>query len=139
MVVIIGATGFIGHYTTKYFIEKNIDVLTTGRNEKKANALKRMGAKFIEFDLLKENDIEKLPTKDVDGVIILAGLLPANSKVDITKDENAVDYFKVNTIGVINILEYCRKNNIKKVITTSSYADVFNSWNKRICYQRNRT
>ena len=124
MVIIIGATGFIGHYTTKYFREKGIEVLATGRSEEQATTIKNMGAKFIEFDLLKEEDIAKLPKKNIDGVIILAGLLP----VDITKDENAADYFKINTIGVINILEHCRKNGIKKVIATSSYADVADSW-----------
>lgn len=128
MVIIIGATGFIGHYTTKYFREKGAKVLATGRNEKNSKLLKKMGANFIEFDMTKEEDLKKLPIENVDGVIILAGLLPANSKVDISKDENAADYFKVNTIGVINVLEYCRKNNIKKVISTSSYADVYNSW-----------
>ena len=75
-------------------------------------------------------DINKLPTKGVEGVILLAALLPANSSVDLDKDENAADYFKINTIGTINILEYCRKNNIKKFISCSSYADVFNAWKK---------
>lgn len=128
MVIIIGATGFIGHYTTKYFRDQGVEVLATGRNRKNSKLLEEMGAKFVEFDMTNEEDIKKLPTENVDGVIILAGLLPANSKTDISKDENAADYFKVNTIGVINILEYCRKNGIKKVISTCSYADVFNSW-----------
>lgn len=128
MVIIIGATGFIGHYTTKYFTDKGIKVLATGRNEANSKLLKKMGADFITFDLEKEEDIKKLPTKDVEGVIVLAGLLPANSKVDITKEENAADYFRINTIGLINILEYGRKNNIKKIISTSSYADVCNAW-----------
>lgn len=130
MVIIIGATGFIGQYTTRFFLEKNIEVIATGRNQISSKNLINMGAKFIELDMTKEDDIKKLPTKNIDGVIILGGLLPANAKVDITKNENAAEYFKVNTIGVINILEYCRVNNIKKVITTSSYADVANSWKK---------
>ncbi len=128
MVIIVGATGFIGHYTTKYFVEKGIKVLATGRSEQNSKLIRDMGADFIEFDMTKEEDILKLPTKNVEAVIVLAGLLPANSKTDIEKDENAAEYFKINTIGVINILEYCRKNNIKKIISTCSYADVYNSW-----------
>ena len=128
MVIVIGATGFIGHYTTDYLRKQGVEVLATGRNKKNSKMLEEMGAKFVEFDMTKEEDIQKLPTENVEGVIILAGLLPANSKTDISKDENAADYFKINTIGVINILEYCRKNGIKKVISTCSYADVFNSW-----------
>lgn len=128
MVIIIGATGFIGHYTTKYLLSQGVEVLATGRNKRNSEKLIKMGAKFIEFEMTKEENLDKLPKSDVDGVIILGGLLPANSKTDINNDENAAEYFKVNTIGVINILEYCRKNNIRKVISTSSYADVFNSW-----------
>ena len=63
MVIIIGATGFIGHYTTKYFLEQGVEVLACGRNEKKGEKLKKMGAKFITFDLTKPEDINKLPTK----------------------------------------------------------------------------
>ena len=44
--------------------------------------------------------------------------------------KNAADYFQVNTIGTINLLEYCRENGIKRVISTTSYADVINSWSK---------
>lgn len=64
----------------------------------------------------------------MEGVILLAGLLPANAQVNLDEDENAADYFKINTIGTINVLEYCRRNGIKRVISTSSYADVRNSW-----------
>ena len=83
MVIIVGATGFIGHYTTKYFVEKGIKVLATGRSEQNSKLIRDMGADFIEFDMTKEEDILKLPTKNVEAVIVLAGLLPANSKTDI--------------------------------------------------------
>ena len=33
MVVIIGATGFIGMYTTEAFLKKGEDVVATGRNK----------------------------------------------------------------------------------------------------------
>jgi len=78
--------------------------------------------------LQNEQDFEKLPTEEIEGVILLAGLLPANAQVNLDVEENAADYFKINTIGTINVLEYCRKNKIKRVISTTSYADVYNSW-----------
>ena len=46
-------------------------------------------------------------------------------------DENADEYFAVNTIGTINVLEYCRKNKIQRVISNCSYADVCGAWGKR--------
>ena len=63
---------------------------------------------------------------------MLGGLLPANADVNLDENENAADYFKVNTIGTINVLEYCRKNKIKRVISTCSYADVRGAWGKKV-------
>lgn len=132
MVVIIGATGFIGMYTVERFLKEGYEVLATGRNEVMKAQLEKKGVKCIPLDISCKEDFKKLPTENVDGVILLAGLLPANAPVDISKDENAEDYIRVNVEGTINVLEYCRKNNIKKVISTSSYADVLCSWKKGI-------
>ncbi len=130
MIVVIGATGFIGCYTVERLIKAGKKVFATGRNEKLGEFVKNMGAEYATLDITNKEDFKKLPTKDVEGVILLAGLLPANSKTDISKDENAADYFEVNVIGTINVLEYCRKNNIRKLISCSSYSDVFGAWKK---------
>lgn len=130
MVIVIGATGFIGIYTVEKLLTEGYEVLATGRNQVMGEILQNMGAKFMHLDITDEESFEKLPKDGVEGVILLAGLLPANSKVDITKDENADDYIRVNVSGTIHVLEYCRKNHINKMITTSSYADVRNAWKK---------
>lgn len=132
MVIVIGATGFIGLYTVEKLISDGYEVIGTGRNEKLAGMVTGMGAKYISLDITNPTDFDKLPTTDVQGVILLAGLLPANVNVDIDSDENAADYIRTNVIGTINVLEYCRKNKIKKVISTSSYADVANAWKKGV-------
>ena len=131
MIIIFGATGFIGLYTAEAFIMKGYQVLGLGRNSHAGALLEQMGAEYLEFDITHPEDYEKLPKAGVEAVIILAGLLPANSRVDLDKDENAADYFSVNVIGEINILEYCRVNGIRKVIGNSSYADVSGAWGKR--------
>ena len=87
-----------------------------------------MGAEFVELDITNNEDFKRLPTDDIKGVILLAGLLPANAKADLKNEENAADYFNVNVIGAINVLEYCRKNGIKKVIGNCSYSDVSGAW-----------
>lgn len=132
MVIVIGATGFIGVYTVEKLLEEGYEVLATGRNKVVGDYYKNKGVNFVNLDLSNESDFDKLPKENVEGVILLAGLLPANAPVDIDKNENAADYIKINTIGTINVLEYCRKNNIKRVISTTSYADVFNSWKKDV-------
>lgn len=130
MVIVIGATGFIGMYTVEALVQSGKKVLATGRNEKLGKKLQDMGADFLQLDITNKSDFDKLPTKGVEGVILLAGLLPANAKADLTNDENAADYFEVNVIGAINVLEYCRKNGIKKVIGSCSYSDVSGAWGK---------
>lgn len=132
MYIIIGATGFIGLYTIERLVGDGFEVIGTGRNEKIKSMVEERGANYVSLDMTKPEDFEKLPKENVDGVILLGGLLPANAATDITKDENAADYINVNVIGTINVLEYCRKNGIKKVISTSSYADVKKAWKKGV-------
>ncbi|MBR1478531.1 MAG: NAD(P)-dependent oxidoreductase [Lachnospiraceae bacterium] len=130
MYIIIGATGFIGVYTTEYFLKHGERVVAAGRNKKVAELLQNMGADYIELDVTSKDDFDKLPTDGVDGVILLAGLLPANTTADLKIEENAADYFEVNVKGAINVLEYCRKNGIKRVIGNCSYSDVSGAWGK---------
>jgi UDP-glucose 4-epimerase len=131
MIVIIGATGFIGMYAVEEFINRGYEVLATGNNNEVAREyILSLGAKYMKLNINEEEDIQKLPVEDIEGVILLGGLLPANAKVNVDVEENAKDYILTNTVGTINILEYCKKNNISKIISTTSYADVFNSWNK---------
>lgn len=132
MVLVIGATGFIGMYTVEKLISSGKSVIATGRNQKAAKLLKDMGAEYLELDITCQEDFDKLPKKEVEGVILLAGLLPANAKVDLTIEENADEYFRVNVIGTINVLEYCRKNGIRKLINCSSYSDVSGAWKKGV-------
>ena len=128
MIIVIGATSFIGVHTVTELVNQGCEVLVTGRKNRFKEHYEKLGVKYINLDLDHVEDFEFLPKKNVDGVILLAGLLPANVPINLDEDENAADYFRINVIGTINILEYCRKNNIQRVISTCSYADVRNAW-----------
>lgn len=130
MIVVIGATGFIGMYTVDELVKHGKQVVATGRNAKLGHKLEEMGASFLQLDITDPSDFEKLPTEGVEGVILLAALLPANAKADLKDHENADDYFRVNCLGTVNVLEYCRKNNIRKVISSCSYGDTSGAWGK---------
>jgi len=132
MIIVIGASSFIGVYTVDALLQTGVDVCPTGRNDNFQEYYSSQGLRYIKLDLTCQDDFAQLPSKNIDGVILLAGLLPANVPVNLDEVENAADYFAVNTIGTINVLEYCRKNQIKRVISTTSYADVFNYWHKSI-------
>ncbi|MBO5622675.1 MAG: NAD(P)-dependent oxidoreductase [Butyrivibrio sp.] len=131
MYIIIGASSFIGVYTADEFLKQSCEVIVTGRKNKFKEHYDKLGVKYINLDLVNEADFEQLPKEGVEGVILLGGLLPANAEVNLDEDENAADYFRINTIGTINVLEYCRKNGIKRVISNCSYADVRGAWGKK--------
>ena len=129
MILIIGASSFIGIHTVAEFLSQGCKVAVTGRNNKFKSHYDALGVDYYNLDISVKESFEVLPSKGIEGVILLAGLLPANAEVDLEKDENAADYFKINVIGTINVLEFCRKNGIKRLISASSYADVQKSWN----------
>ena len=110
MYIIIGASSFIGVHTVEEFLKQGCEVLVTGRNNKFRSYYENRNVCYKNLDLVRKEDFEELPRHGVEGVILLAGLLPANAQVNLDEDENAADYFNINTIGTINVLEYCRKN-----------------------------
>ena len=132
MYVVLGATGFIGMYVVKEFVEAGLEVLATGRNTKLAPLLKRLGANTIHLDITKEEDFDALPIKGVEGVILLAGLLPANATADLVTTENADKYISSNCLGTIHTLEWCRQHDIKKIISACSYGDTSGYWNSAL-------
>lgn len=130
MIIVIGASSFIGVYTVNALLEQGHQVLATGRNDVFRDYYDQLGVEYVSLDISSKESFDKLPEKGVEAVILLAALLPANSPVNLDVTENAADYFYVNTIGTINVLEYCRLNQVKRLISTTSYADVSQYWNK---------
>jgi len=125
MIIITGATGFIGTYLVDELVRQGFDVLATGRNKAAESYYKKMGIPFMRLDVTDEDNFNKLPQENVDAIVHLAALLPAN-----VREYNPRDYINITVMGTINVLEYCIKNNVKKVISTTSYADVQNLWEK---------
>lgn len=132
MYIVFGASSFIGVYTVDEFLKRGERVLVTGRNNKFKDHYDELGVEYVNLDLVNKADFEKLPKKGVDGCILLGGLLPANATENLVENENAAEYFEINTIGTINVLEYCRKNKINRVISNCSYADVRGAWGKKV-------
>lgn len=130
MYIIIGASSFIGVYVAEELLKQKCKFIVTGRNDKFRSHYENLGVEYINLDLTNKDDFNNLPTENIEGVILLAGLLPANVSADVNDRENAADYFLINTIGTINVLEYCRKNKIDRVISNCSYADVRGAWGK---------
>ena len=113
-IFVTGGAGFIGSSVVKALIEQHhrvtvFDNLSSGTKE--AVDLK---ANLIVGDLQNKNLLSS-SLADHDIIFHFAGLIEADESV-----KNPQAFYNVNTIGGINLLEAARKNNIKKIIFSSS-------------------
>ena len=110
-VLVTGATGFLGAYILDELKEK-FDLIAVGRNEKKLNELKEkhINLECIKLDLSVLNSTLELPATDI--VVHSAAL----STVWGTWEE----FYENNVTVTKNMIEYCKKNKVKKIIFIST-------------------
>ena len=96
-ILITGATGFIGKHLVKKIPNYNIAVDQNGKN----------------IDLRIRKEVLKIRRSDI--VIHLAAKIPSE------KNFSKNIFFEHNILGTLNILEYCIKKKVKKIIFVSSY------------------
>ncbi len=115
-ILVTGATGFIGTYLADQLAHEGVDVVAVGRSEDGEAYYKKRAIPFVNLDLTEEKEFDKLP-KDVDAVAHIAGLL----SIDMYTPR---DYLMVNALGTYNVLEYCRKNGVRKIVFSMTHSDV---------------
>lgn len=126
-ILVIGASGDTGRYFIQYLLENktaDFDIVAAGRRS--IEKVKDMGVPYIQIDITKENEFEKLPT-DIYAVVHLAGYMPARMS-----GYHPNKYFEVNTIGTLNILEYCRKTKVDRILYATSFGDILGNLNNDI-------
>lgn len=120
-IIIFGATGNVGSYLTKYcteyFNSDEYEIIASGRRS--ANVFEDLGIKYVQVDITKEEDFERLPKENVHAVMLLAAKIP--SYMD---DYNPRDYIESNVIGAFNVLEYCRKTKADRILYTQTVFDI---------------
>ena len=121
--LIIGATGSTGLYLTKHLIENGNKVIVTGYKNRDLEFYKERDIEYITIDISNKDDFFKLPI-DIDCVVLLAGMMPARME-----GYDPYKYININTIGTLNVLEFCRINGIRKIVFAQSHSDVFGHWN----------
>ncbi len=114
MILVFGATGYIGRYLCPYLKDKGYDILALGRSKNGQQFLEEHGIKFQYFDMSDDNAYDLLDGKNVEAIVNLSACL-AELETPVSQ------FFEINTLGVYKVLEFARKNNIKKVIVTSSH------------------
>ncbi|WFD11121.1 NAD-dependent epimerase/dehydratase family protein [Tepidibacter hydrothermalis] len=116
-ILVTGGAGFIGSNLVDELINLHYEVvvmddLTTGKVENLNSK-----AKFYKMDICDEDVLKIFENEKFDIVYHMAAQINVQKSIkDPIYDAN------VNVIGTINILEACRKNNVKKIIYSSTAA-----------------
>ena len=125
-IVVFGATGNIGAHFVDYckqHLPEGYEVIAAGR--KKTDFFEKQGIRYIQVDLCREKDFDRLPTEEVWAVVNVAGLLPA-----YMKEYDPFAYVETNVNGALRILEYARKNHVDRALYTQTWADLAGYWGR---------
>jgi UDP-glucose 4-epimerase len=139
MIIVIGASSSIGTYLVDELVDQKREVFATSLKNRNRQFYEKKGVSYTKLDIADKLDFEKLPKGDIEAVILLAGLLPANLREYGPKYYK--EYVDVNIQGTLNVLEYCRQNKAKKIIFANSHSDVSGLWdcNRAITEEDQRT
>lgn len=117
--LITGGCGFIGSHLADELVKLNfevvvIDNLSTGRLDNISQLIVNPNFTFHKLDIVNFDDILDI-FEGVHWVFHLAALADIVPSI-----ENPDAYYHSNVNGTFNVLEACRKKNIKKVVYTAS-------------------
>ena len=117
--LITGGCGFIGSHLADELVKLNFEVvvvdnLSTGRLENISQLISNPNFTFHQIDIINFDDILNV-FEGVDWVFHLAALADIVPSI-----ENPNAYYNSNVNGTFNVLEACRKKNIKKIVYTAS-------------------
>lgn len=124
MILVIGATGYIGRYFCTEMVERGEEVLALGRSKQVQAFFEANHVPFQHFDLNDPSCFDALPTDNVEAIVDLSACL-AELETPVER------FFEVNTLGVYRVLDYAYQHGIKKVVVTSSHK-VYNDIQKKV-------
>ena len=127
-ILIIGGAGYIGCHVVDIFLKKNFEVICLDNfiynhtySIKKYKRNKNF--KIINYDISKKNLVKKIP-QELDGVIILAGLVGdpitkkysnESNKINYLSIKKLINFFKDKSIRLI-FISSCSNYGVKKEI-----------------------
>ncbi|MCM1425516.1 MAG: NAD(P)-dependent oxidoreductase [Eubacterium sp.] len=120
-IIIFGATGNVGSYVLKYareyFNPLEYEVIASGK--RKTDFFAKMGIPYYDVDISQIEDFDKLPQENIYAVILLAAQIP--SYMDKYAPEK---YLHSNFMGTYNVLEYCRKVKVDRILFSTTVFDI---------------
>jgi len=125
VILVFGAAGFLGTYLIEALLESHAPVLAADVDPIGKEYYERRGVRFESMDISRKEDFQRLENDDIEAVVNLACVQPANVSEE---SYDPVDYIRVNVIGTLNILEFCRQSKISKVIAATSHRNTKGLW-----------
>lgn len=122
-ILITGGAGYIGSHTVLSLLKKGYEVLvvdnlsnSTEEPLKRISILTSKKVNFVNLDLREKKGLQELFNKfSFSSVVHFAGLKSVPESI-----QNPHEYYENNVVGTSNLLECMEKNNVKKIIFSSS-------------------
>lgn len=127
-IIVFGASGFIATYLIDELLECGCKVTATDINDVGREYYKNKDVRYINADITKKSDFEALSNDKYDVAIHLAACQPANVG---KKQYDARDYIHVNVVGTLNILDFCKENQVGKIIYATSHRNTQALWSTK--------
>ncbi len=124
-ILVFGAAGFMGTYLIEELLKQEYQVTASDISTIGEEYYRNKNVQYIHVDITKVNDFRKLESESFDVVVHLAATQPANVS---EKNYDPKDYINVNVNGTLNILEFCREKDIKKIIYATSHRNTQGLW-----------
>lgn len=125
-VIVLGATGSLGTHIAVHMKRIGYDVIAVGHSKSDNGFYKDWGIEYLTLDISNPHDFNKLPSSNIWAVFHFAGALPAGMK---GFDGNR--YVTSIVQGTLNVLEYCRKAKVDRIIFPQSLFDVYHLFGSR--------
>lgn len=117
-ILIIGITGSVGAYSALHLKELGFNIIGVGRRKTDNGFFKSYGIDYYSADITQEESFSILPNIHYDAVVHLAGDMPSKMK-----GYEPQRYIDTIVTGTLNVLDFCKKVNINKIIFTQTRAD----------------
>ncbi len=112
-ILVFGASGFIATYLIDALLAEGHEVTASDISDEGRVFYAGKDVAYVNVDITRREDFERLELKSYDAVVHLAACQPANVA---EKTYDPRDYINVNVIGTLNILDFCRECGAGKII-----------------------
>ena len=118
-VLVLGATGNLGAYCAVALKDAGFDVVASGKRESDNGFFKEKGIPYYSIDITDKDDFDCLLNENITIVADFAGELPSRCAF------NPGMLIRTITEATMNVLEFMRKANVKKIIFPTTPYDLF--------------